>query len=248
MDKVDVTVRFSDFAGIPTIADNNGLASPRGFAIKYHLDKNTATDIVCHSFNGFPSPTTADFVDLLLALSKQKSEPEVLQTYLGTHPKAKSFLTASKPMPKSYGSLPYFGVNAFKFINSTGEVVYGRYQFIPEEEAYYTADEAKNTAPNELINEIQDRVDKNPVKIKMYLQIAEKGDDLNDPSTAWPDSRKNIELGTVYVTQNVENNLKSEQELAFAAGRLTEGIEIQDPMLQARKESYPVSYKRRHEK
>src|ERR1700712_2093656 len=30
-----VTIRFSDFTGIPDIADNAGAANPRGFAIKF---------------------------------------------------------------------------------------------------------------------------------------------------------------------------------------------------------------------
>ena len=33
-----VTARFSDFAGIPTVADNDAQSgSPRGFAVRFHL-------------------------------------------------------------------------------------------------------------------------------------------------------------------------------------------------------------------
>src|SRR5271157_879029 len=34
---VPVTVRFSNFAGIPTLPDAEGLASPHGLAVKFHL-------------------------------------------------------------------------------------------------------------------------------------------------------------------------------------------------------------------
>src|SRR4051794_20099382 len=44
-----VTVRFSDFAGIPTIPDTAGDASPRGMALRFHLAEHIHTDIVAHS-------------------------------------------------------------------------------------------------------------------------------------------------------------------------------------------------------
>ena len=53
---VPVTVRFSDFAGIPTVSDTDALANPRGMALKFHLPEGSETDLVAHSFNGFPPP------------------------------------------------------------------------------------------------------------------------------------------------------------------------------------------------
>src|SRR5690242_16600277 len=50
-----VVVRFSDFAGVPTIPDNDlEGASPRGMAIRFYLGEHVHTDIVAHSANGFP--------------------------------------------------------------------------------------------------------------------------------------------------------------------------------------------------
>ena len=54
---VPISVRFSDFTGIPTISDTDGQASPRGMSIKFHLPDGSETDIVAHSFNGFPTAT-----------------------------------------------------------------------------------------------------------------------------------------------------------------------------------------------
>src|SRR5215469_7428710 len=50
-----VTVRYSDTSGLPTIPDNDPARSgPRGFAIRFHLDEHLHTDIIGHSFDGFP--------------------------------------------------------------------------------------------------------------------------------------------------------------------------------------------------
>ena len=61
-----VTVRLSDFAGIPSIADNDPQgASPRGFAVRFHLAEHAHTDIVAHSVDAFPVRTTEEFREFL---------------------------------------------------------------------------------------------------------------------------------------------------------------------------------------
>jgi catalase len=56
-----VTVRFSDFTGVPLIPDNDPHADPRGMAIRFNLAEHVHTDIVAHSANGFPATTGRSF-------------------------------------------------------------------------------------------------------------------------------------------------------------------------------------------
>src|SRR5690349_12286434 len=68
-DSTPVTVRFSDFAGIPNVPDNDLQgASPRGFAVRFHLAEHVHTDIVAHSTDNFPSRTAEGFLEFLNAL------------------------------------------------------------------------------------------------------------------------------------------------------------------------------------
>ena len=64
-----VTVRFSDFSGVPTIPDNDPMANPRGLAIRFELPGGANTDLVAHSFNGFPVSNTDDLRELMLAIA-----------------------------------------------------------------------------------------------------------------------------------------------------------------------------------
>ncbi|MES5486203.1 catalase family peroxidase [Bradyrhizobium sp. INPA03-11B] len=248
---VPITVRFSDFAGIPDIPDNHELASPRGFAIKFKLPDGSDSDIVAHSFNGFPSPTADDFRDLLVALGSSganAAKPTPLDTYLATHPVAKAFLTAPKPAPESYGTLPHFGVNTFKFVNSAGKVTYGRYQFQPVAGAHFLSDaEAAKRAADYLSTEIRARVAQAPVSFRMLLQVAAAEDKLDDPSIAWPDTRQTVELGMISITKAVQDSDAAERQLLFLPNALPSGIEVQDPMIEARSAAYPVSYGRRQQ-
>jgi catalase len=248
---VPVPVRFSNFAGIPDIPDNQGLANPRGLAIKFRLPDGTDSDIVAHSFNGFPSPTADEFRDLLIALGSSGANtprPTPLDNYLAGHPVAKAFLTAPKPAPVSYSTLRYYGVNTFKFINSAGQVTYGRYQFQPMAGAHYLSDdEASKKAKDYLSTEIRARVGQGPASFKLIVQVADSADKLDDPSVAWPDSRQVVELGTISITKVAQDSDATQRQLLFLPNALPPGIEPQDPMIDARSAAYPVSYSRRQQ-
>ena len=241
-----VILRFSNFAGVPDIPDNHPLAAPRGLAIKFKLPDGRSTDIVAHSFNGFPSANADQFRELLLALAASgpdAAKPTQLDAYLGEHPIAKAFLTTKQPTPVSYASLPYYGVNAFKFTNAQGAVSYGRYRIVPVAPAAYLSD-AQNAkaAPGFLADEIRQRVKAGPVRLKLLLQIADKDDHVDDPSIAWPDSRRMVELGTLSITGAVADSATAEQSLIFTPSNLTAGIEIEDKMAEARTAAYAVSF------
>jgi catalase len=69
---VPITIRFSDFAGVPAIPDTDPNASPRGMAVKFHLPDGSDSDLVMHTYNGFPTATADEFRQLLIVLSLSK--------------------------------------------------------------------------------------------------------------------------------------------------------------------------------
>ena len=218
---VPITLRFSDFAGVPTIPDTDGLASPRGMAIKFKLPDGSDSDLVAHSFNGFPTPTTDDFRDLLIAIAgsgPKAAKPTALDKYLDAHPVAKTFLTTQKGPPVSFATLPYFGVNSFKFINAAGASNFARYQIIPEAgEQLLDTDNVASAGPNYLMEEIGKRVAVAPVKFKLIAQLAGAGDKIDDPSIAWPDARKTVDLGEIVIDESVANKRRRGARAAFPA-------------------------------
>lgn len=242
-----VIVRFSDFTGIPDIPDNAGAANPRGFAIKFIMPDSSTTDIVGHSFNGFPTKNSDQFRDLLLSIARSgegASKPTALDSFLSTHPIAKTFLTTQK-LPASYATINYFGVNTFKFTNSKEDSHFIRYQFVPEEEKLLTQEAYEKQDANYLINEIKTRVAAKPVVFKMYAQIAEDGDVIDDPSIAWPDTRKKVFLGTIIIKKLANNSVAADKQLFFIPNNIPDGIAPADPMIDFRSKAYPISVKER---
>lgn len=246
---VPATIRFSASTGLPAIPDTDPGASPRGMAVKFHLPDGSKTDIVVNSFNGFPVATAAELRDLFLAIAATKPEdpqPTALDQFLSSHPSAKAFLEAPKPAPVSYATLVYFGVNAFKFTNAKGATTFGRYQLQPVAgEQFLTKEQLAAMGPDYLTTEIRERVRRGLVKFKLFLQVAEQDDKIDDPSIAWPDTRKKVELGTITITKAVTDSQTAEKKLLFMPGALVPGIEAADPMVAARSAAYVVSLSRR---
>jgi catalase len=249
-DAIPMTIRFSDFAGISTISDTDPLASPHGMALKFNLPDGSETDLVTHSFNGFPAANTNEFRQLMIAIGSSGpgvAAPTPLDTYLAEHPVAKSFLESQQPPPVSYATLSYFGVNTFKFTNSRGETTFGRYRIEPQTgNQFLSKEEIAKASPDYLGDEIRERVKNKPVRFNFRVQIPKPGDKINDPSIAWLDTRKIIELGVIEIIEVVPDNDAAERSLLFLPARLPEGIEPGDAMIQARNPAYLVSYERRH--
>src|SRR4029077_11458401 len=225
----------SDGPGVPTIPDTEPGAGPRGMAVKFHLPDKSVTDIVAHSFNGFPVATGAEVRDLFLAIvasNPDSPKPTALDTFLSTHPATKAFVEAPKPPPVSSGTLAYFGVNSFKFTNAKGTTTFGRYQLQPVGGVkVLTSEQLSKKGPDYLAEEIRDRVHHGPVKFKLLLQVAGPDDKIDDPTIAWPDSRKKVELGVFVISKVCKTGQAPEKQFFFRPGALAPVFETADPMI-----------------
>ena len=242
-----VTVRFSNFTGFPDIPDNDPGANPRGMAIKFGSRTNPSLDIVTHNFDGFPTRTATEFGALLRAIGNSGpgvAAPTPLDAFLAVHPDAKTFLTTQHPAPLSYATTAYFGVNAVTFTDRKGRTRPVRYRFVPAAgEKYFGA--GVGPTPNYLQPEIAKRVKEAPVRFDWYAQLGQPGDLLDDPSIAWPASRKLVKLGTITIDALAANTAEADRALMFLPGRMPDGIAAGDPMLAVRTEAYPVSFSER---
>ncbi len=242
-------VRFSNFTGIPDIPDNIGDANPRGLALKFTMPGGATTDIVTHSFNGFPTATTAEFRELLLAIAASGAgapKPTPIESFLAGHPIAKAFLTSQKPAPVSYTTLSYFGVNSFRFTNAAGGQHYVRYRFVPVAgEQFLPAGAAEKMSGNYLVDELPIRLAKGAVAYDWYAQIAEAGDAIENPAIAWPESRKLVKLGRIRIQRMVSDPATADKRALFMPANVPTGIEPADPMLTIRQGAYPISFAHR---
>jgi catalase len=248
---VPVTVRLSDGTGVPQINDDNPNASPRGMAIRFALPSGAFTDIVANSHNGFFVGTGEDFLAFLKAIAATKPDsphPSPIEQFLGSHPRALKVIVDSKPLPVSFAALGFFGNNAFVFVDSTGTKRAGRYQILPVAGVHHLrASAATKLSPSYLFDELRGRIDRGPIKYRLWVQLANPGDPTNDGSMVWPDDRKRVELGTISLTKIAPNNEELQRSLTFNPIFLTDGIQLSDdPFVPLRSAVYALSVAHRH--
>ena len=248
--RVPVLVRFSNGTGLPTMPDADPNGSPHGIAIRFQLPGGANTDIVSISASSFPVATPEEFLGLLQAVAASgpaAPKPTPIEQFLGSHPIAAKWVTTPRPAPVSFGTLAFYGVNAFKFTNAEGVGRYARYQILPVagEQALSDTDAAK-AAPNYLMDELPQRIAKGAVKFRLVAQVAKDGDPVNDGSVAWPADRELIDLGTISLNNTPTEQVKAQKTLLFNPLLLQAGIEPSaDPVLLARPGAYAVSYGQR---
>jgi catalase len=246
-----VTVRFSNFAGIPTVADNDPQgASPRGFAVRFHRGEHAHTDIIGHSVDNFPARTTEgllEFLNALIATDPAGPHPNAVEQFLAAHPAAMTFVQIPKPIPTSFARESFFAVSAFEFINADGMSRYGRYRVLPlAGNEYLDEAEAAARSPNFLLDEIKERVAKEPVRFRVAVQLAEDGDIVDDATVRWPEDRPQLTLGEIGLQEIAPNNAGEQQHIIFDPIPRVDGIEASaDPLFEPRANVYLMSGRRR---
>ena len=246
---IPVTVRFSDSSGIPNIPDGSANANPHGMAIKFHLPNGADTDMVINSLKFFPVATGEDFRDLLLALAESPPnapKPTKFEQFAASHPSVPTaFATVSTP--DSFADEEYYSIDAFVFVNATGARQAVRYQMIPERVVHLAAADAAKQPPNFLMDELPERLKHGSVTFHLRAQLATAGDSTKDPTIAWPNDRKSVELGVLTINKVVADSAEAEKKLLFLPGALTEGIEkSDDPLIDIRDGAYALSFSRRN--
>lgn len=246
-----VSVRFSVSAGVPTVADNaEPGSSPQGMTIRFHLAEHVHTDIVAHSHNGFAVRTGEEFLAFLRAVAAsgpESPQPPPIAAFLATHPAAKKFVEAPKPIPRSFATQKYFAVTAFKFTSAAGQTQFGRFQMVPEAAvAVLTPEEAARKPADFLAAEFSERLAAGPVKFTIRVQLAEPGDEVADSTSVWPESRRQLTFGTLKIEKRVDELGPEERKIIFDPLPRVDGIDSAgDPLTDVCADIYLLSGRRR---
>ncbi len=250
---VDVTARFSNASGDPATRD--AMPDGRGLAVKFYLSDGSRTDVVAVTLPAFLARTPEDFLQLNRALKRDerrhlpKPRPARLLAYLVTHWSARHALfhgLRAKPVP-SYANCRYEALHAFKWVDGEGAERYVRYRLIPHAgERTLARGEAKGRDRDFLQQEIAGRLEREPVRFTLEVQLAEPGDPVDDSTAIWPKSRRTVDAGVLELTAIDDSRERGDDVLVFDPMRLTDGIEASaDPILPFRSRAYSVSVERR---
>src|SRR6202035_5155727 len=90
------------------------------------------------------------------------------------------------------------------------------------------------------------RLAKTPVKLGVFVQMADAADDVTDASTTWPSGRTEIPFGTITLTTRVDDQDPERRKIIFDPVPRVDGIDSSgDPLTQVRADIYLLSGRRR---
>lgn len=251
-DQVEATIRFSKGSGDPSWPD--GSPDTRGMAVKLRLPSGADTDIVAATLPAFFASGPEDFIGVVRSLRPYRRgsrKPNLLRVawYMLRHRESRKALWSVltiKPAV-SYATTRYNALHAYGWVDPAGAVRHVRYSWLPDAgEVDIRQRAARKSGPDYLHDEIAERLTGTPASFTLQVQIAEPGDDVNDPAARWPDERRTVAVGKLSIDRVLEDPERDGQAVAFDPTRITDGIELSDdPVLRFRPSVYELSAERR---
>jgi catalase len=192
----------------------------------------------------FPVSTPQAFYELLIASASK--DPDAMKTFAGAHPEISAFgaWAKSAPWTGSYAEDRFNSLNSFVFADSSGAENTVRWSLLPAVQPVpISQEDLAKRGPNFLEQEITERVRGGPQRWTMVVSVANPGDPTADPSKAWPEDRRAIEVGTLTVQQIEPEPDGPCRDINFDPTVLPSGMRTSDdPFPAARSAAYARSY------
>lgn len=248
---IPVEVRFSVGGANPKAPDN--AKSQRNLALQFNLPNGETWQMGNISAPVFGASSPQQFLGRLASLQPdpvtKMPDPAKVKAFADANPEvllqAKHF--ASQPVPASFGTVNYWGVHAFGFVNASGARQFGKWIFEPVGGLQgLTDDEAKAKGPSFLFDDLRQRVKDGKVAFHFNLVLAEPTDRIDSATVPLPEGRKKVNLGLLKVTSVAEGAGGSCLTTTYNPLVLPKGVEASaDPMIAARAAPYAVGLGRR---
>ena len=238
-----VTVRFSNGGANPE-SNDAGVGDGRGMAVKFYLADGATTDIVGLSIPVFFVRTPQEFLEFTLA---RADSFEKVGEWIGSHPATAQAVQQIAPTlipPRSYASIAYNSIHAFRLVNADGDERWVRWRWLPEGDVeWLPEDEREGKNRDYLQTEIVERL---PVRFTLVARIGPDGAPTDDPTAAWPEDVETVEMGVLELTGPETEREQGDDIMVMDPTRVTDGIELSDdPILHVRSYAYSVSVERR---
>jgi catalase len=192
----------------------------------------------------FAVSTPQAFYELLLA--SDSKDPDAMKTFIAANPEFAPFgAWATKgAWTGSYAEERYNGLNSFVFTDGSGADHTVRWSLLPAAQPVpVSPDDLAKRGPDFLEQEITERVRGGPQRWTMVVAVANPGDPTADPSKAWPEDRRTVDVGTLIVQQIEPERDGPCRDINFDPTVLPSGIRTSDdPFPAARSSVYAKSY------
>ena len=192
----------------------------------------------------FPVSTPQGLYALVVASGSK--DPDAMKNFVAAHAEFATFgaWAQSTPWTGSFAEERYNSLNSFTFTNASGATSVVRWSLVPSAQPVpVQPDELAKAGADVLEQEITQRIKSGPLHWAMVITVANPGDPTADPSKAWPQDRRTLEVGTLVVQQIEPEQNGPCRDINYDPTVLPSGISTSDdPFPAARSSAYRRSY------
>ncbi len=249
---IPVVARFSLGGGNPDVPD--AAPAPRGMALEFHIPGGALQHITMIDLPIFGAMSPASFRDAIVAAKPDpktgQPDPEKLKAYAASHPDAMAlskYTSGHNPTANYYQST-FFSIHTFKFIDANGAEHMVKWRFVPRDGTKEMTAAEMKAAPHDFLEKnLIERTRKGPAVWDMIVYVGEPGDPADNPTLAWPETRKHFTAGTLTIKQAAPQQKGAACEpINFDPLVMADGIApTDDPILLFRSPAYAVSFAKR---
>ena len=249
---IPVVARFSLGGGSPEVPD--AAPAPRGMALEFHLAGGGLQHITMINVPIFAAASPASFREAIVAAKPDpktgQPDPEKLKAYAASHPDAMALteLASHHTPTANYFQTTYFSIHTFKFIDAKGTEHLVKWRFVPRDGTKEMTAAEMKAAPHDFLEKnLIERTRKAPAVWDMIVYVGEPGDPQDNPTLAWPETRRHFTAGTLTITQATPQQKGMACEpINFDPLVMADGIApTNDPVLLFRSPAYAVSFGKR---
>ena len=223
----------------------------RSFALRLTMPDGQQWRTAMNSMPVFPVATPQSFYEQQLAGAPDpktgKPDPARIQAFFASHPETANFrewVKTARPSA-SFATESYYSLNAFVFINNEGTRQNVRWRVVPLGKPV-AVDAAPEHDQDYLDKDLMQRLSEGPLRWQLIVTVADPGDPSNDATKPWPDSRRQVEAGTIVIEKSQPQDHGPCRDINFDPTVLPQGMAISDdPLLPARSAVYATSVDRR---
>jgi len=250
--RVPIIGRFSLAGGNPYVADAPEMVRGLGLLFKLSDGEEWRTAMINTPVFGVHTPQ--GFYDRLLAAQPDpntgKPDPPKMAAFLASHTEAvqAAKINQSHPPSSGFDNTTFYGLNAFWFTDGNGTSTPVRWSIVPEQPFADAGTAAAQGDMNYLFDALIASIHQRPLQWRLIITVGQQGDPTNDATIPWPNTREQVEVGTLTLDQ-VESEDTSPspcRTVNFDPLVLPEGMApSDDPLLSARSAVYSQSFTRR---
>jgi catalase len=192
----------------------------------------------------FPVSTPQAFHALQDAAAAK--DPNAMKSFVAANPEFGRFgaWAQGAPWTGSYAEEPYNSLDSFIFTDASGTAQAVRWSLVPAAAAVTVPpEELAKRGADFLEEEIAQRVKAGPLQWTLVVTVANAGDPTADPSRAWPEGRRKIEVGTLIVRATEPEPDGPCRDINYDPTVLPRGVGVSDdPFPAARSSAYRRSF------